>query len=366
MKKLLGIILLGLVSVAISACTMNQSTVDSLSTEQSLSSMAYISSNFLNLSEDSSSTALSLMLSEDGIEVEEELETVNDYLVMLKAFMEKGATEFGQISESASDRVEYQNMISIVVNEDLYLLYYNVNQETEEITGIFILDEVEYEITAYNNLDDKDDDEDDDDEEEYEDDEEFDNDDNDDEEEEDEVSKEDLSSPITTENTTTTTNIEEQTTLEKTEEETEQKMILVARNGDDYIEMTYKVETEENESETKFEMVSYIAGIENEIEIKIAQEADEYKVEIQDEDNYYEFKREVEDEGTKYKLEYEVNEVEGEIEILETEDELGNTVYIYDIDEDGKHKSVEIDKDDDEEDEDEDEKDDLEETSFII
>ena len=371
MKKLLGIMVIALMGLGFMACSTTSETV-ALSSEQSLASMAYLSGNMLNLNS-SNETKMSLNLAEETIVVEDELETVNEYLELLKAFMENGATGFGSISEEASDRVEYEFMLTILVAEQEYKLYYNIDSETSEITGIFIIDGEEYTITAYNDLDDDDNDEEEfDDDDEYDDDDEFDDEDDhefDDEDEDDDA--DDLSftnlSTVTTDSTDSATptteesntNVNTDTNASTKEDEKEQKMVLIARNGDNYVEMTYKVETEDDETETKFEMKSYINGVEKEISIEIKVENDEYKIEIEDGDNSYEFKRELEDGGIEYKLEYEVNGVEGEIKIFETENELGEKVYTYKIEEEGKYKEVEIDDDYDDDDEDEIENEDL-------
>ena len=155
MKKLLGIIFLGLVAIGFTACSVKTDTV-TLSSEQSLASMAYLSSNFLSLSNEPTAQGLAVTLGDDDLEVEQELETVNEYLELLKVFMENGATDFAQIQKQVSDRLEYQYMINITVAEEVYVLYYSVDVETSEITGIFVINEEEYTIMAYNNLEDKD------------------------------------------------------------------------------------------------------------------------------------------------------------------------------------------------------------------
>ncbi len=385
MKKLLGIVFLGLVAIGFTACSVKPET-QSLSSEQSLSSMAYLSANFLSLSGEQTSQGLAVTLGDDALEVEEELETVNDYLELLKVFMENGATDFAQIVEQASDRVEYQFMINITVAEEVYVLYYNVDVETSEITGIFIINDEEYTIMAYNNLEDKDEFEDDEDDDLYEDEDDEDDEDDDlyedeesddDEEELDDVSFTNLSE-VTTETTTEEATTEDSITEEETTEvdgtsgvtldapeaetATEEKMVLVASNGENFIKMTYKTETEEDEASTKFELESYINGVEKEISIKIKNENNEYKVEVEDGENSFEFKKEIENDGIKYQLEYEVNGTEGEIQIFETIDEFGETVYIYEIEEEGKYKEVEI----EDQDEDDDEEDDLEDTGFLM
>ena len=145
-------------------------------------------------------------------------------------------------------------------------------------------------------------------------------------------------------------------------------MVLTAYNGDNFVQVTYKIEVEDDETETKFTLVSYIDGIEKEVFMKISVEEDEYKITIEEEGNEFTFKREVEDEETTYKLKYKVNGVEGEIKIIETVNDLGETVYEYKIKEGDVAKDVEKDEpghhsDDDEDEEDEEtEEDDEEET----
>ena len=365
MKKLLGIIFLGLAAITFTACTVTPAQ-EKLSSEESLASMAYLSANFLNLAGDSTASGLAVTLSDDDLEVEQELESINEYLELLKVFMENGATDFAAIEETASDRAEYTYMINITVVEEVYVLYYNVNAETSVISGIFVINGEEYTIQAYNNLEDKAEFEDDDDDDLYEDD--------DDEDDEDDEDLDDLSfknlSEVTTESATTeepTTEIDGSsgvtTEVAAGNDDEKEKMVLIATNGENTIKMTYKTETEDDEVETKFEMETMINGIEKEISIEIKVENKEYKVEVEDGDNSYEFKREIESDGIKYELEYQVNGVEGEIEIFESTNELGETVYTYEIEEEGKYKEVEIDDEDDSE---EDEDDDLEDTGYNL
>lgn len=361
MKKLLAVIAIAILGIGISACSVNESK-EVLSSEQSLVSMAYLSTSLLSMNQDPSSNALAMSLSDDEFEVDSELETVNEYLEMLKAFMENGADDFASIEELPSDNEMYTYMINIAVFDEVFVLYYNINQETKEISGVFVIGDEEYVIEAYDNLEDEDEEEDEDDEEEYDDDEMYKDDEEEDEDEEED--KDDMSFNLLTESTEQPTTEYDSTSGATVGEsdDSERKMVLIARNGDNYIEMTYKIETEDDEVETKFEMKSFINEVEKEIEIKIENEKDEYKVEIEDGENYYELKREFEDEGIEYKLEYQVNGVEGEIKITETTDEFGEKVYVYEIDEEGKYKEVEID-DHDDEDEFEDE---AEDTKFVI
>ncbi|MFA7075642.1 MAG: hypothetical protein WC152_03125 [Candidatus Izemoplasmatales bacterium] len=356
MKKIIGIIILGLMALGVTACSVNSES-KTLTSEQSLASMAFLSSNLLNLNDETTSQGLSNNLSEDELEVEDEIETINEYLVLLESFMENGAQGFGEIKEVESDRLEYANMINIIVAGETYKLYYNFNAITSEITGIFIVENQEYTIIAYNYLDDADELEDDqDDADEFEDDQddadEF-EDDQDDENDKDEA--DDMSF-------TKLTNLTTEETTEIIKEDNETKMVLMASNGNDTIKITYKTEVESDETETKFEMETYINGVEKEVSIEIKTEQNEYKIEIEDGDNFYEFKREVESEGIKYELEYEVNGVKGEIKIIESSNELEEKTYTYEIEEEGKHKEFEIDDNEDDDNDDNETQD----TSFIL
>lgn len=276
-----------------------------LSSQQALSSLAYLSASMLSVeasSEDNVSREFVFLSnhSETSTEIEQELEDVNIYLDKLKVFMDQGPDAFASVQTTGSDREEYEFMINAGVEESTYLIYYNVDPDTNELSGIIVVDNVEYVIAVENTLEDK-----------YELEIETDVDDEDD-DDEDDIDDEDVDLDI------------------------EQKITLVAFNGDDSIEVEYKYELEEDKMTTKFEMEKSIAGEETEILIKILQENDEYKVEIEEGDNHYEFKQETEDGETVFKLEYEVNGVTGDIKIIMTTTEDGETVYRYRIEEDGQ------------------------------
>lgn len=126
--------------------------------------------------------------------------------------------------------------------------------------------------------------------------------------------------------------------LEQTGDETDFK--LKAISGNDYVDIRYKNEAEDD-IETKYEVTSFINGIETEQEIKLSFEENEAKVVIKDQDNEYTLKREIEDQITTYKLEYKINGVEGEARIQESTDSEGNTVYQYSIKEGNVEKDIE-------------------------
>jgi hypothetical protein len=118
---------------------------------------------------------------------------------------------------------------------------------------------------------------------------------------------------------------------------------------------------------------SYINGVTKEKEIVISIENDETKVKLKEGNAEYELEKDLEDGQVQYKLQYHIGEIEGEAVIFEAIDDLGNTIFTYQINEDGNEKEVDVDKDDDEdddeeneedeEDEDEEDEEDIEDTS---
>lgn len=138
------------------------------------------------------------------------------------------------------------------------------------------------------------------------------------------------------------------------ETETELQIKLKASNGNDYIEIEYKIESDD-EIERKYEIKQNINGIYKEKEIKVEFGETETKVEITENEDSYELKSEVEEGQLVYKLEYKIGESEGEVTIIPFEDEFGNITYQYIIDEGDYHKEIELeDPDEEEEDESED------------
>lgn len=332
-KALILIVTLGFV-FTLSACTSadldNLLNNETLSSKESIATLAYLSGSLIDL--DTADAVVGIAptrladTDEEETEIEGELDIVNEYMDRLQEFMDNGTDSFGSAVEAVSDNPLYALMLSFTVNEEVYSIYYNVDPVTLEISGMLLIGDVEYIIEVSNSLEDSDDlDEDDDDEDDL---------DNEDEEQDDDLDTDD------------------------DDDESEQKMVLTAYNGTNYVQVTYKVETDDEETETKFKLVSYIDGVEKEVFMKISIEEDEYKITIEEEGNEFTFKREVEDGETTYKLKYKVNGVEGEIKIIESVNELGETVYEYKIKEGDVSKDVEKDEpgrhsDDDDEDEEE-------------
>ena len=315
-KTLIFIITLGFV-LTLSACTTTDLdklsdilNTEALSSKESLSTLAYLSGSLLDLdtttTDPVASTGLVFLSDEEetdpDTEIETELDIVNEYMDRLQELMDNGTDSFGNAVEQLSDNPDYTFMITFTVNEEAYIIYYNIDILTFEISGIMIIGDVEYTIEVSNTLSDSD---------------ALDNDDDDDEiDDEDEDSEDDASD-----------NDDDGDEID--DEETEQKMVLTAYNGDNFVQVTYKIETDNEETETKFALVSYIDGIEKEVFMKISIEDNEFKITIEEDENEYTFKREVEDGETTYKLKYKVNGVEGEVKIIEYINDLGETVYEY-------------------------------------
>lgn len=126
-------------------------------------------------------------------------------------------------------------------------------------------------------------------------------------------------------------------TLESTDEEF--KLVIKAVNGDDYVNITFKSETE-NEVEKKYEVKQRINSVETEQEIKISIEENEKSVDIKDGQNQYKLKKELEDGQLQYKLQYQINGVNGEAIITEAENSNGEIIYNYQIKEGNKEKEI--------------------------
>jgi hypothetical protein len=146
-------------------------------------------------------------------------------------------------------------------------------------------------------------------------------------------------------------------TFEETTEEL--KIVLEATNGNDYINIEYKTESED-EIESNYQIQQRINGIESSKEIKISIEDEESKVEIKEGQNEYTLQKEIEDGVVQYKLEYKINGTEGSATISEQVDVDGNVSYNYRVSEGDEEKDVhhnkpDYDYDDEEDDEEDDE-----------
>ncbi len=366
-KRLLFMATLSFV-LALSACTTADSNdltdlamPATLTSSESLSTLAYLSGSMLDIDNADSTVSTNLfMLSDtDETEIETELDTVTEYMDQLQEFMDNGTASFGSVVQEVSDNPNYAFMVTFVVNGETYFIYYNTDTLTLEISGIMLIGEVEYIIEVSNTLADN---------------ESLESHDNDDLDHEDDDDADnyleedvlDEESGATVDSETDTEEIDDTTNTEDEDHDedidNEEQMVLTAYNGDDFVKVVYKVETSDEETETKFTLTSNIANVEREVFMKISIEENEYKVSIEEDGNEYTFKREIEDGETTYKLEYDVNGVEGEVKIIETVNDLGKIVYEYQIKEGDKSSTVEIEEPDHHSDEHEDENEDEEET----
>ena len=360
-KALIFIVTLGFI-VTLSACTTadlnnlnNLLQTDVLSSSESLSTLAYLSGSLLDIETTSDGVAsnnLVKLSDTDETEIETELDLVNEYMDRLKEFMDNGTASFGNVSQQLSDNPDYQFMLTFTVNEEVFNIYYNVDIVTQEISGIMLIGDVEYVIEVSNTLSDSHelDDEDESNDIDQEDNGDIDQEDNGDINQEDPSSAADdtvdsesaaTKTDDEKENDDDTVDTEDEDHDDLDSEDTEEKMVLTAYNGEDYVKVIYKVETSVDETETKFTLISNIAGVEREVFMKISVEDNEYKITIEENGDKFTFKKEVEDGETSYKLKYDVNGVEGEVKIIEKVNDLGETVYEYKIKEGDKSSTVE-------------------------
>ena len=135
---------------------------------------------------------------------------------------------------------------------------------------------------------------------------------------------------------------------------------LVARSNNDYINIEYESETDD-EIQKKYKIKQSINNVYLEKEITIEIEDDQTKVSISQGEDSYNLEKYSENGVTVYYLEYEVNDLDGEVYITESIDEFGKTVYSYHINEQGLEKDIDLD-DPDEDDEDDEDTEDGEDT----
>lgn len=338
MKKILLFLIVITASLTLSGCTdvldnevPEDLTVD-LGSEESLATLSYLSTGFLDFENTTmlASNVMFLSATEEDPEtvIEGELDEINIYVDRLKALMDNGLESFGSVLEEVSDNELYDFKLTFTVNEETYIIYYNLDEVTQEMTGIIVIGEVEYEFEVMDNIKTY----------EFNEEQKHENEGTDQENEngnskkDDELDEEEVD--VEPEG-----DIENDNDIE--EDDDEIKMVLIATNGDDTIKIIYKTELEDGEFETKFYVEQTIGGITKNIALKIEQEENETKVKITDGEDEYTFKREVEEEGVVYKLQYQVDGVTGMVKITEITAEDGTITYDYFIQEAGKEKHTE-------------------------
>lgn len=325
MKKLFTMLTSLVLVFTLVACSNDTPTVtetNEMDTQESLVTLTYLSGGMLDTAGGSASN---MMFMAD--KAEDDLDTINMYMDQLKVFIENGTKDFADVTEEVSDNPEYESKLTFVVKDEVYVLYYTINGSV--IDGILIIEDVTYTIEGENDLKD-----------------------NVKDESEMQAKLDELNAELAELEATVAEDEDEQEELDdeiadvkeeiakleeeisseaidEADEEQETKMKIVATNGDDSIEIEYKVEDKTDEMTTKFEIKSTINGEFTEKEMKIVSEEGHYKVEVEEGDDKLVFKRNEEDGEVVYKLEYTIDGEKGQVMIKESIDENGEVVYTY-------------------------------------
>ena len=114
-------------------------------------------------------------------------------------------------------------------------------------------------------------------------------------------------------------------------EETESKLQLRAINGNDYVDVEYKTDTEDLETTQKYNVETSFNGVVTIKDIKVSIEDGSLKVTIEDLTSKYNLKKNTEDDQGKYKLDYTIDGERGTATIYEDVDADDNLVYRYEI-----------------------------------
>ncbi len=128
MKKIFLFLLVITASLTLSGCadaknieTIEDLTVD-LGSEESLATLSYLSTGFLDFENASpvASNVVFLSNTDDEPEtvIEGELDDVNIYIDRLKALMDNGLESFGSVLDEVSDNDLYDFKLTFTVNEE--------------------------------------------------------------------------------------------------------------------------------------------------------------------------------------------------------------------------------------------------------
>lgn len=293
MKKLvvLTISLLGMFILTACENTVEETPINVMNDKSTLGILSYVSTSFLdeiivvNSVASRGITQLSFIqeVKSPATSIEDRLDLINIYVDKLKSFIASGTVEFSNIEELSSDRLEFEHMIKVIVDSDEYLLYYNEDLETHDVSGLFIFDGVEYVIQAENSI---------------------------------------------------------STSNDSDDSDIKHHMKLIAREGSNSIVVEYEMKEEDNETKQTFSIFKNINGVVDKLGIEIKTEDEDYVLVLTEDENEYKFKLDEEDEGQQaYKLDYKIDGTKGKVRIIESVNESGETVYIYRIQE----RSVKID-----------------------
>jgi len=117
----------------------------------------------------------------------------------------------------------------------------------------------------------------------------------------------------------------------QTEEETESKLRLRATNGNNYVDVEYKNNSEDLETTQKYNIETSFDGVVTQKDIKVTMEDGSLKVTIEDLNAKYNLKKNSEDDEGTYKLDYTIDGETSRASIYEDVDMDGNPVYRYEI-----------------------------------
>lgn len=117
----------------------------------------------------------------------------------------------------------------------------------------------------------------------------------------------------------------------QTQEETESKLQLKASNGNDYVDVEYKTDSEDLETTQKYNVETSFDGVVTQKDIKVTLEDGSLKVTIEDLNSKYNLKKNIEDDEGAYKLDYTIDGEKSRASIYEDVDVEGNPVYRYEI-----------------------------------
>jgi len=325
MKKLMIMILSVLGFIGLAACNFTGTQNDLFASNEDIYLFSAVSSTSL-LTANSPVTSVAYQLSdEDETLVENEVDDINKYLMMMEQFLGQNNGLSTEIVES--DRPEYQhkvefNTVDLLGNQVVHTLYYqeealetvtdtttddfnSTKSETEEeviedeqvtkITGLLIMNGLEYLVEGKKEI-------------------------------EDNESKIEMKSFIDEDNYVKV--------VSKVEDNERKYFYEIVTDG--VVTMQSKVKFENEDNETKF-VLEYSNG---------------------DVSGFFEFKREIDDDEDIIKIKYEINQgntsESGEVKILVVTDPLtNNTTYQFKIKAQGhQEKHIEKDRNDDYEDSD--------------
>lgn len=288
-----------------------------LKNKKGLAYSSYLAASFLSgerePSDGSTSHSGPLFLQgedETMLEIEKELGEISGYFNRLKVFLDHGLDNPFTIETDLDINENYDIEMRYTVEDRTYTMLFN-EDGNGNLEGVMILDGEEYALEGMREV-------------------------------ESETDDGDLES-------------EEEITLRTTD-----------TDSSDYVEIEIEVEQESDEYAFEMTVEMNTDGIEKTLSVEFEGDEEETSIELEtSEGNTYEFSREEDDDGIiEYYFEYTVNDTEGEVELTITQNENGEDVYRYVIEEDGEEKVISENEDDkDEPDDDSDNEDEDDETS---